>query len=79
MIGVAVVFVTVFVTYAVAFRPALAGTNAFWWTFGLPHAALALFALEHMRRRGTLGERLVPRGGDISIGVRRTRGPLART
>ncbi|HEY3500171.1 MAG TPA: CPBP family intramembrane glutamic endopeptidase [Polyangiaceae bacterium] len=69
MTGVAVVFVVVFASYAAAFRPELAGENAFWWTFGLPHAALALFAVDRMRRRGTLLERITPRGGDISIGA----------
>jgi membrane protease YdiL (CAAX protease family) len=56
-------------SYALAFRPELAGEDAFWWTFGLPHAALALFALERMHRKGTLIERMTPRGGDISIGA----------
>jgi membrane protease YdiL (CAAX protease family) len=69
VIGVAVVFVTVLASYAAAFRPEIAGSPAFWWTFGLPHAALAVFAIERMRRRGTLMERLTPRGGDISIGA----------
>jgi membrane protease YdiL (CAAX protease family) len=69
VIGVAVVFVTVLASYTVAFRPSVAGTNAFWWTFGLPHLALAAFALVSMHRRGTLIERITPRGGDISIGA----------
>jgi len=69
VIGVGVVFVTVFASYLAAFQPSLAGENGFWWTFGLPHAALALFALERLRRNGTLFARLTPRGGDISIGA----------
>ena len=69
MTGVAIVFFTVFASYLAAFRPELAGTNGFWWTFGLPHAALAIFALLRMHQRGTLLERLAPRGGDISIGA----------
>lgn len=69
MIGVGVVFFVVFASYAAAFRPELAGEDAFWWIFGVPHVALALFAIDRMRRDGTLVPRVMPRGGDISIGA----------
>lgn len=69
MIGVAVVVGVVLASYAAAFRPELAGEPAFWWTFGLPHAALAAFAIHQLRREGKWLERLTPRGGDITIGA----------
>ena len=77
MIGVAIVFVVVFASFAAAFRPEYAGTDRFWWLFGLPHLGLAAFAIERMRRDGRLRERLIPRGGDISIGAITALGLLA--
>jgi membrane protease YdiL (CAAX protease family) len=69
VIGVGIVFFVSFVSCAVAFRPEFAGENAFWWSFGVPHVALALFAVDRMRRDGTLVPRIMPKGGDISIGA----------
>jgi membrane protease YdiL (CAAX protease family) len=69
VIGVAIVFLVVFASFAAAFRPDLAGSDRFWWVFGLPHLALAIFASERLYRDGRLRERLTPRGGDISIGA----------
>jgi membrane protease YdiL (CAAX protease family) len=62
------VFVVLFATYAFAFRPELGGTAMFWWSFGLPHLALAVLAVYKLWNDGTLLDRLMPRGGDISIG-----------
>lgn len=69
MIGVGIVFLVVFVSFIAAFRRDMAGTDAFWLVFGLPHLALAVFAVERLYRDGKLRERLTPRGGDISIGA----------
>lgn len=69
MIGVGIVFLVVFASFIAAFRRDMAGTDAFWWVFGLPHLALAVFAVERLHRDGRLRERLTPRGGDISIGA----------
>jgi membrane protease YdiL (CAAX protease family) len=63
-----IVFVVLFATYAFAFRPELGGTALFWWSFGLPHLGLAAFAVHKLWNDGTLLDRLMPRGGDISIG-----------
>jgi membrane protease YdiL (CAAX protease family) len=56
-------------TYAFAFRAELAGTQGFLWAFGLPHLLLAAYALRALSRDGTLGARLAPRFGDLSLGV----------
>lgn len=61
-------FVVLTATYALAFRPEIGGTASFWWIFGVPHAALAAVAVHKLWNDGTLLDRLVPRGGDISIG-----------
>lgn len=61
-------FIALTATYAFAFRPELGGTATFFWIFGVPHALLAAVAIHKLWNDGTLLERLVPRGGDISIG-----------
>ena len=66
---VALVFVAVTVTYALAFRPALADSAAFYWWFGLPHLVLAAYAVRVLAKDGKLAARLSPRGGDLSIGA----------
>jgi membrane protease YdiL (CAAX protease family) len=62
-------FVVIFATYAFAFRPEIGGTALFFWIFGLPHLALAALAVHKLWDDGVLCDRLVPRGGDIAIGV----------
>jgi membrane protease YdiL (CAAX protease family) len=64
-----VAFVVIFATYAFAFRPELGGTAAFFWIFGLPHLALAALAVHKLWDDGVARDRLLPRGGDIAIGV----------
>ncbi len=66
---VALVFVVVTATYAVAFRPELADSVAFYLTFGLPHLLLAAYAVQKLHKDGTLAARITPRGGDLSIGA----------
>jgi len=66
---VAGVVLAVGLAHALAFRPELAGTNAFWWWLLLPYAGLAALAVRHFWKQGTLAERLTPRWGDLSIGV----------
>jgi membrane protease YdiL (CAAX protease family) len=66
---VALVFVVVTATYAAAFRPALADSAAFYWWFGVPHVALAAYAVSVLTKDGKLAARLYPRGGDLSIGA----------
>lgn len=61
--------VVVTLTYALAFQLSFAGRAAFYWVFGLPHAALAVLAIQGFKRDGTLAQRLTPRGGDLSIGA----------
>lgn len=66
---VALVFVAVLATYALAFRPALADSAAFYWWFGVPHFLLAAYAVRVLSKDGKLAARLSPRGGDLSIGA----------
>ena len=69
MTAVFIVFAVVTATYAAAFRPALADSATFYWMFGLPHLALAAFAAQRLAARGKLVPRVMPRGGDLSIGA----------
>lgn len=64
-----VVVAVVTVTYAAAFRMEVSGTGPFFLWFGVPHAALAAYALHSLRRDGVLAARLTPKFGDISLGV----------
>ena len=66
---VAVVFVVVLAAYAAAFRMELAGRPLFFWLFGIPHVALAVWALHTFKQKGTLSTRLTPRGCDITWGA----------
>jgi len=66
---VALAFVVVLATYAVAFRLELAGRPAFFWAFGVPHVLLAALAVRGFARDGTLVERLLPKWGDLSRGA----------
>jgi uncharacterized protein len=52
-----------------AFRDSLAGSPAFLWTLAIPYMGLAAVAIHHFWDQGTLGDRLRPRGGDVSIGA----------
>jgi len=67
--AVFVVFAVVTATYAAAFRPALADSAGFYWVFGVPHVALAAFAARSLAARGKLVPRVMPRGGDLSLGA----------
>lgn len=55
--------------YAFAFQPEHAGDARFWWGIGLPYAVLAAVALYKMWDDGTLLDYLVPKWGDLSIGL----------
>lgn len=65
---VALVVAVATLAHALAFRPELAGTAAFWWWLLVPYAALAALAVRHFWNEGTLLERLAPRWGDLSVG-----------
>lgn len=55
--------------HALAFRPALSGSpTLFWWLLGA-YGLLSLLALRHFWNEGTLLDRLMPRWGDLSIGI----------
>ncbi len=66
-----VILTVVLVTaaYAFSFRPTLAGDPLFWWGMGLPYAVLTAVALYKMWDDGTLLDYLVPKWGDLSIGL----------
>jgi hypothetical protein len=54
---------------AFALRPALAATSGMWLGIGVPYLLLAALALYDLWRQETLVEKIVPRWGDISIGI----------
>ena len=61
--------VLVTAAYAYAFQPDHAGDARFWWGIGLPYAVLAAIALYKMWDDGTLVDYLVPKWGDLSLGL----------
>lgn len=66
---VALVLAVVAASHTVAFRPSFAGTGSFFLVLLLPYVALAAVALHHFWEQGTLLDRLLPRRGDLAIGV----------
>lgn len=54
---------------AYAFQPDHAGDARFWWGIGLPYAILTAVALYKMWDDGTLVDYLMPKWGDLSIGL----------
>lgn len=62
-------FLLSMLAHGFAFRPELAGSPLFWWTFGLTYAVLVAIALHKMWDDGTLVDLLAPRWGDLSIGM----------
>jgi membrane protease YdiL (CAAX protease family) len=56
-------------SYAFAFRPSIAGSSLFWWSVALPYVPLVALALYKMWDDGTMVEKLMPRWGDLSIGM----------
>lgn len=69
MIRVVITVLLVTASYAFAFRPAIAGSAMFWWGLALPYAILLGLALHKLWDEGTLVDRLMPRWGDLSIGM----------
>ena len=69
MIRVGLAFLVTAISHAIAFREPLQGTMAFWMWILLPALVLAALAVHHFWDAGTLGERLLPRWGDLSIGA----------
>ncbi len=66
-----VTITTIVTTTAVAFavRPSASGGWSLWLGLGIPYLLLAGYALYLMYDDGTLLERVVPHGGDITLGV----------
>lgn len=66
-----VIFTVVLLTaaYAFSFRPSLQGAPLFWWGLGVPYALLTAVALYKMWDDGTLLDYLMPKWGDLSIGL----------
>lgn len=52
-----------------AFRLVHAGSARFWWSIGTVYVLLAALATYRLWDQGTLGERLTPRFGDLSLGT----------
>lgn len=69
MTPVIVVFAAALLTYAAAFRPALADSPLFYAVFGVPHVALAAFAAQRLAQQGKLRARIMPKSGDLSLGA----------
>ena len=69
MLTVAVAAVLVAVSMSIAMRPTLSGTSWVLVAPAVPYALLTILAVVHMRREGTLGEKLRPRSGDLTFGA----------
>jgi membrane protease YdiL (CAAX protease family) len=69
MLTVAVAAVLVAVSMSIAMRPALSGTPWVLVAPAVPYALFTILAVVHMRREGTLGEKLRPRSGDLTFGA----------
>ncbi|MFO7179866.1 MAG: CPBP family intramembrane glutamic endopeptidase [Pseudomonadota bacterium] len=69
MIRVGLAFFVTAIAHGFAFRESLQGTTAFWLWIAVPALLLAALAVHHFWDTGTLGERLLPRWGDLSIGA----------
>src|SRR4051812_37066006 len=65
----AITLVVIGAAMGFAFRLSLAGTPWFWVSIGVPYLALALLALRKLWDDGTLLDVLMPRWGDLSVGV----------
>ncbi|HET9954605.1 MAG TPA: CPBP family intramembrane glutamic endopeptidase [Polyangiaceae bacterium] len=68
MIAVIVILIVSAGAHAFVFRESVAGSPAFWWGLCVPYTLLDLLALHQLRRRKRL-DALMPRFGDLSIGV----------
>ncbi len=53
----------------VGLNPRLAEPWQTWTALLLPYSVLTALAVRELRARGQLGARLIPRGGDLSIGI----------
>ncbi|MGC4094831.1 MAG: CPBP family glutamic-type intramembrane protease [Polyangiaceae bacterium] len=66
---IALVLLVTFVANSFAFRDSLAASPGFLWALAIPYFGLAAYSLYYFWDQGTLVDRLLPRGGDISIGA----------
>ncbi len=60
---------TVALANFIALQPAFAGSFKLWLSLSVPYAVLAGVGLYSFQRGGTLGHRLRPRSGDLSLGA----------